>query len=285
MAMAPIGDSTNEPPTVEDYLRELGHATRRLADIAEMGAWDAPVPTCPGWTVLSLVRHVGGTHRWATDIVANARNGRHREMFGLTAVQRESAQAVAPDDLAAWLRDGWTALDSAIREAPPDLDCWTFMAGPRGREFWARRQLHESGIHSIDGQLALGAADDVAPVPAWVGADGADELLTGFTALPGAALRFPQPRTLAVRTVAPDPGDGIGPAPLTARAWLVTIGPDSIAALRDPDEAALDAADASLAGAPHDVYCVLWNRPPIGEVALEGDVALVDAWHADVRVA
>ena len=29
-----------------------------------------PVPTCPGWNVSQLVRHVDGGQRWARDIVA-----------------------------------------------------------------------------------------------------------------------------------------------------------------------------------------------------------------------
>jgi Mycothiol maleylpyruvate isomerase N-terminal domain len=30
----------------------------------------APVPTCPGWNVSQLLRHVDGGQRWATEIVA-----------------------------------------------------------------------------------------------------------------------------------------------------------------------------------------------------------------------
>lgn len=272
------------PPVLADYLRELTHAGHRLADVADTGRWDAPVPTCPGWTLADLVRHVGGAHRWAADIVANARTGAPREMFGLTRAQRDPAAAVAADQLADWLRDGVAGLTRTLREAPADLECWGFLRALPPREFWARRQLHETGIHAIDAQLAVRAADDVAPVPAWVGADGADELLVGFTRLPGAQLRFPEPRTLAVRTVAPDAGEDLPPAPSVPSAWLVAIGPDAITAQPDPAPAALDAADAAIAGTPHDVYCVLWNRPPIGEVALDGDTALIDAWHAEVRI-
>jgi hypothetical protein len=29
-----------------------------------------PVPTCPGWNVSQLLRHVEGGHRWAREIVA-----------------------------------------------------------------------------------------------------------------------------------------------------------------------------------------------------------------------
>ena len=30
---------------------------------------DAPVPTCPGWTVRDLLAHQGMVHRWATAVV------------------------------------------------------------------------------------------------------------------------------------------------------------------------------------------------------------------------
>lgn len=284
MATEPVSSSTNEPPTVEDYVRELVHAGNRVADLADLGVWDAPIPSCPGWTALTLVRHVGGTHRWAADIVANARTGTAREMFGLTRLQRDTTLAIPEAELGDWVRTGLSALVDTLRAAPDDLDCWTFLAGPKGREFWARRQLHETGMHSIDGQLSVRPADDVAPVPAWVGSDGVDELLIGFTKLPGAQLRFEQPRTLAVHTVAPDAGDGLPPEPRTPASWLVTIGAESIDAVREPGDAALDAADASIAGTPHDVYCALWNRPTIGEVAANGDLAVIDAWHEHVQV-
>lgn len=285
MATEPISNSMQTgAPTLEDYLRELTHAGHRLADVADSGRWDEPVPPCPDWTVLTLVRHVGGTLRWAQDIVANDRTGTPREMFGLTRLQREPTLALPVDELPGWLRAGLDNLLDTLRAAPADLGCWTFLPELSGAMFWARRQLHETGIHSIDGQLSVGPADDVAPVPAWVGADGVDELLTGFTRLPGAKLRYPEPRTLAVRTIAPDAGDGLPAQPRTPRAWLVTIGPESIETRRDPGDAALDAAHASIAGAPHDVYCALWNRPPIGEIALDGDLSLIEDWHAGVQV-
>lgn len=52
-----------------DALREEGN---RLADTADGLPPEAAVPTCPGWTVRDLLRHLGGIHRWAGTHVREA---------------------------------------------------------------------------------------------------------------------------------------------------------------------------------------------------------------------
>ena len=34
-----------------------------------------PVPSCPGWTLGALLRHIGGGHRWAAEIVRTRATG------------------------------------------------------------------------------------------------------------------------------------------------------------------------------------------------------------------
>jgi uncharacterized protein (TIGR03083 family) len=275
-------------PSIADYLTQMTTTGKRLLDIATPDRLDDPIPSCPDWTITDLLRHVGATYRWAADIVGNARNGRHREMFGLIAPLDARAQALTGDAVIAWLDEGFAAIRGtllrAAQAADPDFDCWTFMPDRTGYDFWARRQAHETAMHGIDAQLAIGPADDVAPVQPWFGADGIDELLTGFVARPGAALRSEPPRTLAVIAEAPDIAPADDQDPPVPTTWLATIGPDGISTTRGPDLAALDSADATLTGAPHDLYCLLWNRPTIGEVAQDGDADLIEAWHREVRI-
>ena len=56
------------PNTLEfrDLGEGIGNATAVLRNNAAAAGLDAPVPTCPGWTVRDLVTHQGLIHRWAT---------------------------------------------------------------------------------------------------------------------------------------------------------------------------------------------------------------------------
>ncbi len=58
------------PLTVDELLAVLDGEAKNLAAEAERILPSDPVPTCPLWTVRDLVVHLGGVHRWATDIVA-----------------------------------------------------------------------------------------------------------------------------------------------------------------------------------------------------------------------
>ena len=58
-----------ELPSVDDYLASLDAAVDRMAVWSHAAGPDAPVPTCPGWTVRDLLAHQGMVHRWATAVV------------------------------------------------------------------------------------------------------------------------------------------------------------------------------------------------------------------------
>src|SRR4029077_8924823 len=108
----------------------------------------------------------------------------------------------------------------AVFESPPDdLAALVFLAdAPPPREFWARRQCHETTVHAVDALSAvLGRyprSDDT-----WirrdVPPDGIDELLTGFLPRPRSRLRAEEPMTIAVL---PDDAD---------QRWLVAVSPQA----------------------------------------------------------
>ena len=259
-------------PTAEQHIDQLRLASGRIIESAARAGLDAPVPTCPDWTLDDVLRHVGGVQRWALDVVAQQRTGRGREMFGLMDQALEATLSVPADELISWFTTGEQELAATLQSAPDDLACWTFLPDGNARDFWTRRQSLEASMHSVDAQLAAGPPESVAPFPPWLAADGLDELLTGFVVRPGAALRLEQEKTLAV--VAVD-------APSF---WLVTIGPEAITTTRAPHSSELEAADATLSGTAHDLYCELWNRPPLGQLIVTGDASLVDAWHGGVKI-
>lgn len=253
------------PETLQQIGR-LGVAGTVIADAARRGV-DRDVPSCPGWTLADLIRHVGAVHRWAHEVISGRLTGRPRDMFAL--LDAAGAAAVAPDDLAAWFVEGHADLVAALLHTSDDEQFWTFGDGPSPVGFWARRQAHETAMHAVDAQLAVAAPDEVAPLPTWFAVDGIDEFLDVFVRRPGAMARSDPARTLAVAPI-DDP----------AR-WLITIGPESVTAQRTDGDAP---ADATLTGTAHDLYCALWNRSPIDRVDVDGDASVLALWAEGVKI-
>jgi uncharacterized protein (TIGR03083 family) len=222
---------------------------------------DAAVPSCPGWTVRDLVRHLGGVHRWATSIVATPRT----EPW---PVDLEEVVGSWPDDatLLDWFDDGCQGLAAALERARPDLACWTFLRAPSPLAMWARRQAHETAMHRVDVELAAGA--QVTQFTAPFAADGVDELLTCFITRGSSALRADEPRTLGVRCT--DAADN----------WLVRIGPD--AARTTP--IGTDTPDCTLSGRAADIHLALWSRPELAALAIEGDESVLDLFLDKVHI-
>lgn len=52
-----------------DYASSYLEETRALGELIRAADQSTPVPTCPGWTLEQLFRHVGRGDRWAAQIV------------------------------------------------------------------------------------------------------------------------------------------------------------------------------------------------------------------------
>ena len=221
------------------HLEGLRTALVAFVRYAERAGLRAAVPTCPDWDVRALVAHQGMVHRWATAIVRG-------ERLDPDSVEREGKASPDPVE---WLRDGAIDLARALTDAPEDLKVLRFLNDPPpARQFWARRQCHETTIHAVD---ALSAALGRYPVAAdtWidpaVALDGIDELLTGFVTRSVSRLRSEDPVSIAVRPTDSD------------RAWRVEVGrqPAVTTRLRGPVT-----GDVLLEGSAVALYLTLWNR-------------------------
>lgn len=237
-----------------EFIETLRREGALLARAAEHAGPDAPVPPCPGWQVRDLLAHTGAVHRWATTYVAEGR------------AQREPWDPSAPGDaeLVGWYLSLHGRLADALSAAPADLDCWYFLTATSPLAFWARRQAHETTIHRIDAEAALGR--DPSPVDPGFAADGVDELLTGFQVRTRSRVRTEVPRTL--RVIAPD-------APEGDRDWLVRLSPQAPTVERG----AGGPADCTVSGPAVDLYLALWNRGPYEKLTVAGDTSLVELWQ------
>ncbi|GAA2598807.1 maleylpyruvate isomerase family mycothiol-dependent enzyme [Dactylosporangium fulvum] len=248
------------------HIDALERAGLDFVDAAEKAGFDAPVPTCPEWTVRELVQHVGYVHRWAATYVRECRT------VVLTDDEEEAAVGPMPGDadLVAWFQAGHTELVDLLRAAPGDLTCWHFLPAPSPLAFWARRQAHETTIHRADLQGAVGT---IGGVEADVGVDGIDELLMGFYGSRGGRLRAEGPCTLSVGVTDGARCDG-------PHAWTVRMGPEGAEISRG----APDAADCTLRGPASDLYLALWNRRATADLHVDGDPAVLDLWRSRATI-
>ncbi len=155
------------------------------------------------------------------------------------------------EELASWLRTGASELAAALRRSPPDLPCWSFLPAPSPLVFWARRQAHETAVHRVDGELALGSSG---PLPAHFAADGVSELLLGFARRSRRRLR--RERELAAVLEAEDTGDR----------WRFVATPGGL----EVESGGLLSAPTTVRAPAHRLYLLAWNRLPLDAGAWEG---------------
>ncbi len=246
-------------PTAEEYLACLDAAVDRMAVWARSAGPDAPVPTCPGWTVRDLLAHQGMVHRWATAVV------RGEDPAGVDDTALEAAGQSAADPVG-WLLDGAAPLVDALHSAPDDLAVMTFLKeAPPARAFWARRQCHETTVHALDALSALErrplVADDVWLTDA-LAVDGVDELLIGFwqRRTKGPRSEFPYAAVVVVTD---------GPA------WGLEISDASPVTRRRESGDGIPAGARTVRGSAPDLYLALWNRGG----TVDDPAGLLEAWR------
>ncbi len=251
---------------VRGYIAALGREGELLAAVAERAGMGAAVPSCPGWAVRDLLKHTGYVHRWATGFVAD---GLGRPSDGASEAEILS-QGPGDAELPGWFRDGHAALVRALSEAPPDLDCWAFLAAPSPLAFWARRQAHETGIHRVDAEQAAGREATSVFEPAFA-ADGVDELLMGFLARSIRRGSWPGLDASLAIHVADGAAGGAD--------WLVTGGSSEPGVSRGTGPAGCD-----VTGQARDLYLTLWNRRPPDGLKVTGDHGILAAFSRALQI-
>jgi len=214
---------------------------------------DVPVPWCPGWTVTTVVKHLGLVHQWAAGLLRDTPS--ERPPFP------KAPPGLSPTELADWADVQREALLSAIAGSDGDREMWAFDR-TRPARFWWRRQGLETSVHAWDGTSAAGAPW---PIPPDVATEGVEELLDWT--LPRLFAANP-PTWGESRTVHLHRTDGDGE-------WLVTIG--------NPPTVGHGHAKGDLAvrGPAADLFLWACNRPATVETF--GDTALAEAWAANVK--
>ncbi|MEU4444280.1 maleylpyruvate isomerase family mycothiol-dependent enzyme [Actinosynnema sp. NPDC050801] len=235
-----------------DFVHQLRtqYAAFRAAAVA--AGPDAPVPTCPGWTVRDLVDHLARTHSWSLRALHTPPDG-ERPGF--------DDRPADWDELLDWEDKVVAELTDTLAGTTSNTPAWSFI-GPKTFAFWSRRQAHETAIHRLDAEHARHGAD----VPSLLfdvefAADGVDECLTWM--LPIGARRKPIERTGRVLFHAADAG----------RAWELRLTRGEAPSVGPITDSGTD-EDATVAGTADALYRAAWGRPS-GAIT-SGDTSLLD---------
>jgi uncharacterized protein (TIGR03083 family) len=244
---------------LQDHIRQLAERTRAA------GA-DAPVPTCPGWTVTSLAEHVGQTLHWVAEIV-------ERRITDPAELPAEVAELPAdPGTWPAWLSGAAARAAGACSGEALAAPVFNAAGDDRtGARFWLDSLLNEAVVHGFDAAAAAGHDH-------YVDTDVAAALITNHLAM------LTSPTWTARRPDSAAALRGTGQTLL----WLATDEPGLEWRLeRHPGGARRQpgggTADVTVQGPAKSLLLVLTRRLPLtgeaaGHVTIDGDAELARHW-------
>ncbi|MEV6271241.1 maleylpyruvate isomerase family mycothiol-dependent enzyme [Kribbella sp. NPDC051936] len=237
-----------------DFLEHVRTESARLGEVARTGL-DAAVPSCPGWTVDDVVRHVATVYVHKVEVLKLGAlpDPWPPDFSGLTSLE--------------WYDDARAAIVDALAAAGTGTPTWTFSPRDPTSAFWHRRMAHETVVHRIDVEQAH---DAVSPIDPELALDGIDEILyptlggpwweEGDTAYPIDA---------TVRLTA------------AGRSWTVSADATQVGVRQGADG---DAA-AEVTGDPAQVYLWLWGRAGEDTIEVVGDPTVVRAFRGRISEA
>lgn len=243
-----------------DYAAAYLDENRAFSELLRDADESVPVPTCPGWTLGQLLRHVGRGDRWAAEIVRN----RAEEFLDPRSVEGGKPPP-DPADAVSWLRGGAQRLVDALASTGAETPVWTFL-GPRAANWWVRRRLHETAVHRADAALALGREFALKPE---VAADAITEWLERVAIQAGTNGPLPLDDRSTLHLHATDPGLG------EAGEWTVGVDGGKVAWSHEHGKGSV-----ALRGTATDLLLAILRRVPVGDTGIElfGDDAVWGIW-------
>lgn len=228
-----------------DFLAALERDGATFGEACEAAGLDAPVASCPGWSVADLLWHLAEVHYFWRLIVAERRD----TWEGYVEPTRP-----ADDELLSFYRSGLAETLSVLRAVDPAQANWTW-SDDHTAGFVIRRMAHETAVHCCDAQLAAGLP---AAVEAHLASDGIDEFLHHFVGGPagappvGGSVHLHCTDVEGEWTLRPKDGDD--------EPFTVT---------REHAK-----GDCALRGSANDLLMALWRRAPLSTVDVVGDAAV-----------
>ena len=147
----------------EQYLIHLNADYQLLA--AAIPETPVEVPSCPGWSTNDLAKHMAHVYLGQAFVVE-------------TGSQAENKEHLAPyprtEDFMEFMSWGFDAITKALDINRPERPTWSWHHSDQSVDFWFRRMAHETVIHRIDAEQAVGA---ITKIDEALALDGVDEVL------------------------------------------------------------------------------------------------------------
>jgi uncharacterized protein (TIGR03083 family) len=212
----------------------------------------APIPSAPEWDTTELLRHIGLIHTRSSVILRTGTTERPTRANGMLPEP-------PTDGVLAWYRAAHAALVADIRALDdPDRPVYSFSPRHRRAGFWPRRMAHETTIHRVDAEQAVGRP--VSSIAPELAVDGIDEVFDVF---------------VATFTTEQSPGDGRTVHLHSSDAdgeWLIRFDPGEVVV--EPGHAK---GDAAVRGPAADLLLWLWGRRPLDGLDVFGDPGAAEA--------
>jgi len=223
-----------------------------------------PVPSCPGWSMLDLVRHVAYVYDRCLSHISRGVTS-DPGLAPISAGTPESHQ-VAAEDAIAFLDERSDRLMRTLEALDPDTPAWNWAPQAKKAGFWQRRMALETAVHRWDAQMALARAE---PIEDKLAGDGVSEVLdtwlpTGPPRRKGAVDRFG-----VIHLAAAD----------IQEEWFIRLRGPGIALLDTDTLLDNDDPDArAYAGGPaSDLLLALYGRIGFDVLEVDGDQTLLEA--------
>jgi uncharacterized protein (TIGR03083 family) len=224
----------------------------RLREIVATTELTAPVPSCPGWSLADLARHVGGVYLHKVECM---RQGSHPQPWPPPGIDDEEPLAL--------LDRTYAALTAEFASRAPDSPAFTWYGPDQTVGFWIRRMAQETVIHRVDAELAAGV--EPAPISDELAVDGVEEFLIAFVEYGsrtwpdeyGDVLATTDGRSVRIDT--------------TGGGWLVRPTPEAV----EVQASDLNGASAVVTAKPAELLLWVWNRADDQAVTISGDEQLV----------
>ena len=240
------------------YLECLAADYGDLRDAASAAELTANVPSCPGWTVADLVRHVAEVYLHKVTLM---RTGEQPEQWPPPGLKAEAPLAA--------LGRAYGELRAQFRAHEPGEEVPTWFGPDQTVAFWIRRMALETVIHRIDAELAAGLP--VTPVPDDLAADGVDEVLKRMLAYGSVTWPEDFAEMEGEHLASADGRDEITVAAGQA-AWTVRPSPREV----EVADGASDHPRVVVDGPAGNVLRWLWGRAGDDAVRTVGDAAWAD---------
>ncbi|MEU9192774.1 maleylpyruvate isomerase family mycothiol-dependent enzyme [Streptomyces hundungensis] len=252
-----------------DLLRLIDErSTAFRSVVAAAPGLDAQVPSCPGWTLFDLVKHLGGGDRfWAAIVGAGPADAPPAEAVAGRAALEVPQEREA---LLSWLDASTQLLLNALREAGPESGCWTWWPASQSPQTCggtARHRVQETAVHTYDAQLSVGAPQ---PLPVELALDGVEEFLFTVCGTPSAWPHKPTAFDFHATE---------------GRSWRLSVDGDGARTSRIPAPTPAtgedsDAAGASVHGTASELVLYLYDRIQADSLHVDGDAGLLDLLRA-----